>query len=98
LRRGLPIGLAVLAVGLVVVGVLVFVAADEPTWTAYSGGYQPLETEEAYSSELRLSFDNGWAVIWTGSRLLGAVLAGAGLLVGAAVAGWAAGRRSVARR
>jgi heme/copper-type cytochrome/quinol oxidase subunit 1 len=95
-RRVLPGAVTVLGAALLTAGVVVFAVANRsgaPTdfgWTAYA----PLEPQVAYQSELTLSFGDRWTVLWTGTHLLGAVLAVVGLLVLAGVAGWLLGRRS----
>jgi heme/copper-type cytochrome/quinol oxidase subunit 1 len=95
-RGSLPAFSAALGLVLVVVGVVVFaIAGRSPAefgWTSYA----PLEpgAPGPYRSGLTLSFDDGWAVLWTGGHLLGAALVVLGLLVLAAVGGWLLGRRT----
>jgi hypothetical protein len=87
---------------LCVAGAVVFALANRSPvgWTAYTGSYAPLgpampgRYSDAYQSELTLTFSDGWSVLWTGDHLLGALLVVLGLLVLAAVGGWALGRRS----
>jgi len=99
MRRRVPALLAVLGSGLVLAGVVVFAVANSSRapadfgWTAYT----PLAEESAYRSSLVVSFDDGWTVLWTGGHLLGALLAGLGLLVLTALGGWWFGRRSALR-
>ena len=98
MRRLVPALMAALGLGLVGAGVVVFAvtntsrAPQDVGWTAYA----PLESS-AYRSELSLSFDDPWTVLWTGDHVLGALLVVAGLLALAAVGGWWLGRRSAAR-
>lgn len=100
MRRLVPALLAVLGVGLVVAGVVVFAVADPAPgppdfgWSAYT----PLADDAAYRSGLVLSFDEPGAVLWTGQHVTGALLAVAGLLVLTALGGWWLGRRTAARR
>ena len=99
MRRALPWVVAAVGLVLVVAGLVVFVIADRAPvgdfgWYAYA----PLEPgTAAYDSTLRLSFDDGWTVLWTARHLLGAGLLVAGLLVLAALGGWLLGRRGGAR-
>lgn len=102
MRRRVPALLAVLGLGLVVAGVVVFAGANAARapagfgWTAYT----PLTEEQAYRSGLVLSFDDddrGWTVFWTGGHLLGALLAVTGLLLLTTLGGWWLGRRSAPR-
>jgi heme/copper-type cytochrome/quinol oxidase subunit 1 len=87
--------LTALGVALLVTGAVVFATTDpvRPVdfgWYAYA----PLSEEQAaYSSTLRIAFDDG-RVVWTGGRLVGAGLVVAGLLVLAGLTGWAVGRRA----
>ena len=94
MRRALPWLSAGLGLALVVAGVVVFAATNRTPvgdfgWTAYA----PLEPE-AYASDLTLTFDDTWTVLWTRGHLLGAGLVVAGLLVVAALGGWLLGRRT----
>ncbi len=100
MRRRVPALLAVLGLGLVVAGVVVFAVANasrapaDAGWTAST----PPADQQAYRSSLVLSFDDGgWSVLWTGGHLLGAVLGVVGLLVLTALGGWWLGRRSAPR-
>ncbi|MGY1723724.1 hypothetical protein [Blastococcus sp. SYSU DS0533] len=99
MRRGAPWAVGVLGAALLVAGVLTFTAANrvgppEFGWTTYTGSYAPYQpVDEAYASELTLSFD-GWSVLWTGGHLAGVGLAVVGLLVLAVLGGWALGRRA----
>ena len=99
MTRRMPALVAALGAVLVVVGVVVFVAANRPGaprdfgWAAY----RPLEPQVAYRSELTLDFDDRWSVLWTGGSVIGAALVVAGLLVLGVVGGWWLGRRSSAR-
>lgn len=93
MRRALPALLGALGALLVVVGVAVFWRTNTAgPVTTYGGSYEPLD--RAYRSELTLSFDDRWTVLWTGGHLVGALLLVLGLLVLAATGGWLLGRRS----
>ena len=92
MSRGLPWAVAVLGMSSVVGGVVLFVVGNQPGdfgWTAYSPA-----PSEAYRSTLELTFDDGPAVLWTQTSVLGAGLAVLGLLLLAGLAGWAIGVRS----
>ena len=92
MSRGLPWAVAVLGLSSVVGGVVLFVVGNQPGdfgWTAY--GPAP---SDAYRSTLELTFDDGTAVLWTQTSVLGAVLAVLGLLLLAGLAGWVIGVRS----
>ncbi len=94
MRRLLPWLVAGAGVALLVAGLLVFRTGDSTSWVAYTGSYAPLLPDDApaYESTLALSFDD--AVLWTGRHVTGAALGLAGLLLLAALAGWAVGRRT----
>jgi hypothetical protein len=98
-RRFLPGAAAALGAALVLAGVIVFEVANrsgsplEFGWSAYA----PLEPSVAYQSDVSLNFSDRWAVLWTGTHLLGAALIVLGLLTLTAVGGWLLGRRSGAR-
>ncbi|MGY1804047.1 hypothetical protein ACI78T_12300 [Blastococcus sp. SYSU D00922] len=94
MRRALPALLGALGALLVAAGVAVFWRANTVGWVEYGGSYAPLEPGSAYESELTLSFDRPWTVLWTGGHLAGALLLVVGLLVLAATGGWLLGRRS----
>ncbi|MGY1838619.1 MULTISPECIES: hypothetical protein [unclassified Modestobacter] len=98
MRRAAPWLVLLLGAVLAIAGVITFWPANTrpPTWTAYSGSYEPLVpgTSEAYGSRLTLSFDRVPAVLWTGQHVVGAGLLVAGLLVLVALGGWVLGRRS----
>lgn len=98
MRRVLPWATAGLAVALLVAGVLVF-ATSEPVRPVDFGwyAYAPLSPrpEVAFDSTLEITFeDDDGAVAWSGGQLLGAGLAGTGLLLLAVLTGWALGRRA----
>lgn len=101
MRRRVPALLAVLGLGLVVAGVVVFAVANASRAPADVGwaAYTPLAEQSAYDSSLVVSFDDdhGLRVLWTGGHLLGTVLAVTGLLLLTALGGWWLGRRSAPR-
>jgi heme/copper-type cytochrome/quinol oxidase subunit 1 len=93
MRRALPWLVAALGVVLVVLGVLVFAAANAAPpdfgWSAYA----PLEeTTTAYRSAI--TFAGPGTVLWTRGHVVGAGLAVLGALVLAGVGGWALGLRA----
>ena len=96
MRRTLAWAVVLLGLVLVAGGIALFAAGNRSAdfgWTAYA----PLPpAQDAYESSLRLTFDDGPAVLWTRTSVLGAGIAGAGLLVLAGLAGWIAGVRSAA--
>jgi heme/copper-type cytochrome/quinol oxidase subunit 1 len=95
-RRVLPWATAVLGLALVVSGARVSATADPARPTAFGWyAYAPLaeETTAAYSSTLDLTFGDGGTVVWSDGQVLGAALVVGGLLLLAALAGWAVGRR-----
>jgi hypothetical protein len=95
MRRRLPWATAALGAALLVAGTLVFAITDPPRPAAFGwSAYAPLSTEQAYASRLSLTFDDG-AVVWGGQQLVGGGIGVAGLLLLAALAGWALGRRPV---
>ena len=97
MRRALPALSGALGALLVVAGVAVFWRTNTGRGIGYGGSYAPLEPGSAYESELTLSFDRPWTVLWTGGHLAGALLVVAGLLVLAATGGWWLGRRTSRR-
>jgi heme/copper-type cytochrome/quinol oxidase subunit 1 len=98
-KRHLPGVIAAVAFALVLGGVVVFEVGERSGsaldfgWTAYA----PLPPD-AYRSQVTLSFDDGWAVLWGGAQVLGGLLVVVGLLVLTAVGSWLTGRRSAAPR
>ncbi|NEK58388.1 hypothetical protein GCU56_10945 [Geodermatophilus sabuli] len=95
MRRAAPWVVAGLGGLLAVAGVVVFWLANTATWTVYGGSYAPLVPEgspAAYQSRLVLGVDG--SVLWTWRHAAGAGLLVLGLLLLAAVGGWALGRRS----
>jgi len=66
----------------------------EGDWAAYA----PLEAGQAYQSELTVTFDDRWSLLWTTGHLLGVGLLVLGLLVLAGWAGWRLARRWAGRR
>ncbi|WP_311345831.1 hypothetical protein [Blastococcus goldschmidtiae] len=95
----MPALLATLAAGFLVAGVVVFAVADGSGAPRDVGrtASTPLEPQVAYRSDLVLSFDDPWAVLWTGAHVAGALLVVTGLLLFAAAGDWELGRRSSAR-
>jgi hypothetical protein len=91
-RRAAPWLTAAAGAALVVAGVLVFWAANRSGWVVHGGSYAPLVPAEASESRPDLGLDG--TVLWTGRHAAGAGLAVLGLLLLAAVGGWALGRRS----
>jgi uncharacterized membrane protein HdeD (DUF308 family) len=89
----------VLATGLVLVaaGAVLFLATDHSAGRGGWFAYAPLSDSPAYQSELQLSFDDRWTVLWTGRLLAGAGLACLGLLVVVGQACWLLGRRAASR-
>jgi hypothetical protein len=97
MTRRLPVAVAVLGWLLVAGGVLVFWRANRPGaagWTGYTGGYEPLQSDEGGAYRNVIFVSDGWTVLWTGGHLAGAVLVGVGLLVLAVLTGWLVGRRT----
>jgi hypothetical protein len=94
-RRAAPWLIAVAGAALAAAGVALFARANRPPggdfgWSAYA----PLQPTGAYDSRLQLSFDGGWAVLWTTGHLAGAGLVVLGLLLFAGLGGWLLGRRA----
>jgi heme/copper-type cytochrome/quinol oxidase subunit 1 len=94
MRSAGPLVVAGAGTASMIVGVVVFALANSASsadvgWTAYA----PLELEDAYTSELMLTFSDG-SVLWTWQHAVGAGLVVLGLLLLAALAGWWLGRRS----
>ena len=93
MKRAVPGVVAFLGLGLLLAGIAVFADANRSPigdfgWT----GYAPLEPGPA--DTFTFVDTSAWMVSWTGGHLVGAGLAVLGLLVLAAVGGWALGRRS----
>ena len=98
MSRGLPWAVVALALALVVGGVVLFVAGNQPAdvgWTTLGPGPG---SSDAYRSQLQLTFDEAPGVFWTRTSALGAGTALLGLLVLTGMAGWGAGRRSARTR
>jgi hypothetical protein len=90
-RRSFPPLLGLLGALLVLVGAVVFAAASGgPDVVTYDAVYP--EPESAYDSTLALSFDDGLLLAWSAGQVVGAALVASGLLVVAALGGWAYGR------
>jgi hypothetical protein len=94
-RRAAPWLTAAAGAALAAAGVAVFARANRPSggdvgWSAYA----PLQPAGAYDSRLELSFDGGWAVLWTTGHLGGAGLVVLGLLLLSGLGGWLLGRRA----
>jgi hypothetical protein len=96
MRRAVPWVTGVLAVALLVAGAVTFAATEPATpgdvgWSAD----EPLPPGRPvpYTSTLVLSFDDS-TVMWSDGGLVGAGLVVGGLLLLAALAGWAVGRRA----
>ena len=99
MRRVAPWIVVTPGAALALAGAVVFAVADRSPQDVGWSSYAPLgEDVGAYQSSLTLTFDDGWAVLWTGRHVVGAGLIGLGLLllVGAAgrFLGLRAGRRS----
>jgi len=98
MSRAVPAAAAFLGVVLAGAGVAVFWLTDRSQaafgWTAYTGSYAPLPPTGSPAYRSRLTFGDGWTVMWTGGHLLGVGLVVLGLLVLAATAGWLAGVRT----
>ncbi|MCZ2820079.1 hypothetical protein O2V63_07055 [Modestobacter sp. VKM Ac-2977] len=97
MRRVAPWLVLAIGAGLAAAGVVVLWLADTrpPTWTAYSGSYEPLvpDSVAAYESDLVLTFDGGPTLLWGQQHLVGAGLLVGGLLVLTGVGGFLLGRR-----
>ena len=93
MRRAAPWLVAGLGVVLAGAGVAVFwttnLAPADVGWFSYA----PLEAGSAPPEAA-----SRWAAVWTRGHVVGAALLVLGLLVLATLAGWLAGRRSVADR
>lgn len=98
MRRPLPWAVALLGLALVVGGVALYVAGDQPVDLGWSSATPAPAPPDAYQSRLELTFSGGAEVLWTQPSTIGAGLALLGLLVLAALAGWAVGVRSSRHR